>query len=70
MLTKSDIQQLILYLDRAVNDNIESIRKSYSKTSYQDDKFEIIAQVCRVISESQILRDKLVKMLEDNHLQS
>ena len=70
MLTKSEIQQLILYLDRAVNENVENIKKQYSKVSYQEDKFEMIAQVCRAISDGQMLRDKLVQMLEDNHLQS
>lgn len=65
MLTKSEIQQLIIFLDRAVANNIENIRKNYSKTSYQEDTFNIIADICRAISENQILRDKLVQMLED-----
>jgi len=65
MLTKFEIQRLIQCLDRAVNENIENIRKSYSKTSYQEDKFNMISDVCKAISENQILRDKLVQMLEE-----
>lgn len=65
MLTKLEIQQLIQYLDRAIVDNIEKIKKSYPYTSNQDDKFNMTVEVCKTISENQILRDKLVQMLED-----
>ena len=65
MLTNLEIQQLILYLDRAVNENIEKIKKSYPYTSNQEDKFNMMTDICRAISENQILRNKLVQMLED-----
>lgn len=71
MLTKLEIQRLIQCLDSAVNENIKKIKEEYSKlSSYQQDKFDMIGQVCKAISENQILRDKLVQMLEDNHSQS